>query len=136
MARRGVALRARCGACGAVFIAGYQGVELASDLVAAARLDRFVVFSRRGYVCFFSFFFQAEDGIRDGTVTGVQTCALPIYSGQGPATAWPRAARVRRLPPRDAPPLQPGPRQLSRLRFHLGEPVGLVLRNQDRKSVV
>src|SRR5438309_9320559 len=28
--------------------------------------------------CFF-FFFQAEDGIRDGTVTGVQTCALPIY---------------------------------------------------------
>src|SRR3989338_7757126 len=26
----------------------------------------------------FSFFFQAEDGIRDGTVTGVQTCALPI----------------------------------------------------------
>src|SRR5437660_9526748 len=27
--------------------------------------------------CFF-FFFQAEDGIRDGHVTGVQTCALPI----------------------------------------------------------
>src|SRR5690625_5843641 len=26
-----------------------------------------------------SFFFQAEDGIRDGHVTGVQTCALPIY---------------------------------------------------------
>src|SRR5207245_8772922 len=25
-----------------------------------------------------SFFFQAEDGIRDATVTGVQTCALPI----------------------------------------------------------
>src|SRR5438309_5205968 len=29
-------------------------------------------------VFFFFFFFQAEDGIRDGTVTGVQTCALPI----------------------------------------------------------
>src|SRR5712692_8126166 len=28
----------------------------------------------------FFFFFQAEDGIRDGTVTGVQTCALPISS--------------------------------------------------------
>src|SRR5688572_31760365 len=27
----------------------------------------------------FYFFFQAEDGIRDLTVTGVQTCALPIY---------------------------------------------------------
>src|SRR5260370_41361304 len=25
------------------------------------------------------FFFQAEDGIRDSSVTGVQTCALPIY---------------------------------------------------------
>src|SRR5437867_9531818 len=25
------------------------------------------------------FFFQAEDGIRDRTVSGVQTCALPIY---------------------------------------------------------
>src|ERR671935_1201270 len=31
-------------------------------------------------MCFFSFFFffQAEDGIRDTSVTGVQTCALPI----------------------------------------------------------
>jgi len=27
----------------------------------------------------FVFFFQAEDGIRDVAVTGVQTCALPIY---------------------------------------------------------
>src|SRR6266516_5506186 len=27
----------------------------------------------------FLFFFQAEDGIRDRTVTGVQTCALPIW---------------------------------------------------------
>src|SRR5207248_6056968 len=26
-------------------------------------------------------FFQAEDGIRDRTVTGVQTCALPIFAG-------------------------------------------------------
>src|SRR5215510_6938854 len=31
-------------------------------------------------MCFF-FFFQAEDGIRDGHVTGVQTCALPISPG-------------------------------------------------------
>src|SRR5207237_7844927 len=27
-----------------------------------------------------SFFFQAEDGIRDSSVTGVQTCALPIFA--------------------------------------------------------
>src|SRR5699024_11315093 len=30
------------------------------------------------YYCFLFFFFQAEDGIRDRNVTGVQTCALPI----------------------------------------------------------
>src|SRR3989475_3981330 len=30
--------------------------------------------------CVLFFFFQAEDGIRDLTVTGVQTCALPIYA--------------------------------------------------------
>jgi len=29
---------------------------------------------------FFFFFFQAEDGIRDDLVTGVQTCALPIWA--------------------------------------------------------
>ena len=36
------------------------------------------------YVCFFVFFFffQAEDGIRDDLVTGVQTCALPISTTQ------------------------------------------------------
>src|SRR5438046_490592 len=33
---------------------------------------------------FFFFFFQAEDGIRDWSVTGVQTCALPIFGvGEG-----------------------------------------------------
>src|SRR2546427_6181286 len=37
----------------------------------------------------FSFFFQAEDGIRDLTVTGVQTCALPILIGA--ALLQPRA---------------------------------------------
>src|SRR2546427_5374543 len=31
------------------------------------------------FLFFFFFFFQAEDGIRDLTVTGVQTCALPIF---------------------------------------------------------
>src|SRR2546430_10090616 len=40
--------------------------------VGTSRIDRSV-----GEVVFF--FFQAEDGIRDLTVTGVQTCALPIY---------------------------------------------------------
>src|SRR5256884_9797194 len=34
----------------------------------------------------FFFFFQAEDGIRDVAVTGVQTCALPIYMLVVPAS--------------------------------------------------
>src|SRR6201982_2480074 len=47
------------------------------------------------------FFFQADDGIRDGRVTGVQTCALPICCGApwGTAVAWwwcHRHAPVRR----------------------------------------
>src|SRR5690606_40033178 len=42
------------------------------------------------FLRFFIFFFQAEDGIRDFHVTGVQTCALPIFSvfgttGEGPS---------------------------------------------------
>src|SRR5256886_7757957 len=41
--------------------------------------------------CFVFFFFQAEDGIRDLTVTGVQTCALPISASRilpGAQTWW------------------------------------------------
>src|SRR2546430_8754073 len=46
-------------------------------------------------VVHFFFFFQAEDGIRDLTVTGVQTCALPISRGRcsaGRSTRPPRPA--------------------------------------------
>src|SRR5256886_11749125 len=43
------------------------------------------------------FFFQAEDGIRDLTVTGVQTCALPIfkYAGTGAANAAGLIAHIK-----------------------------------------
>src|SRR5207249_7581187 len=45
----------------------------------------------------FFFFFQAEDGIRDRNVTGVQTCALPIFLPQTTAAQGQRLAdRVRR----------------------------------------
>src|SRR3989442_9405139 len=37
---------------------------------------------------FFFFFFQAEDGIRDADVTGVQTCALPILTQAGIAHGY------------------------------------------------
>src|SRR5256886_12666510 len=37
------------------------------------------------------FFFQAEDGIRDLTVTGVQTCALPISRGSDSRSGFPHS---------------------------------------------
>src|SRR5262249_57954573 len=41
------------------------------------------------FFCSVFFFFQAEDGIRDWSVTGVQTCALPIWSDgrSGPSSS-------------------------------------------------
>src|SRR5205809_3667576 len=46
------------------------------------------------YFIFFFFFFQAEDGIRDVAVTGVQTCALPIsVSENRRERPWLRARR-------------------------------------------
>src|SRR5687768_18485378 len=43
------------------------------------------------------FFFQAEDGIRDVAVTGVQTCALPICSGTFLIAALRRAYAAKRM---------------------------------------
>src|SRR2546430_12620609 len=56
-------------------------------------------------ICEVRFFFQAEDGIRDLTVTGVQTCALPIFR----ATA---AGGIRAAPrtPTSAPGTSTRPR--------------------------
>src|SRR2546430_7653931 len=48
------------------------------DKVGSGALDTRGVWGRRIRGCAVCFFFQAEDGIRDLTVTGVQTCALPI----------------------------------------------------------
>src|SRR5690606_39702193 len=44
----------------------------------------------------FGFFFQAEDGIRDFHVTGVQTCALPICSDEQLVYVGTRPGRERR----------------------------------------
>src|SRR2546427_2415644 len=64
------------------------------------------MFSTTSYfplLSFFFFFFQAEDGIRDLTVTGVQTCALPISFlppgriAPAPATAMPPPCASRLL---------------------------------------
>src|SRR5882762_10602144 len=48
--------------------------------------------------CAFFFFFQAEDGIRDSSVTGVQTCALPIFTPDSQNTGAPRPPVARRQP--------------------------------------
>src|SRR5438552_18571021 len=51
----------------------------------------------------YCFFFQAEDGIRVDLVTGVQTCALPIFGlprqheGRGDPIVLPRESEVLRL---------------------------------------
>src|SRR5437762_7612372 len=72
---------------------------------------------------FLVFFFQAEDGIRDTSVTGVQTCALPIL-----IHSWLRGDRVR---------LGPAEGRLLRLKppcclIVRGQPVQVVACKQDR----
>src|SRR5438034_11125702 len=42
------------------------------------------------HLLLFAFFFQAEDGIRDHCVTGVQTCALPIFASVATGKDAPR----------------------------------------------
>src|SRR2546430_8749731 len=63
----------------------------------------FLLASSYSSSCVLLFFFQAEDGIRDLTVTGVQTCALPIWSARRAAcrrrSQW-RAPVARPFPPR------------------------------------
>src|SRR2546429_5375093 len=56
-------------------------------------------------ICCYFFFFQAEDGIRDVAVTGVQTCALPISCDSGPSAGrlggrspWNSCATSRSMP--------------------------------------
>src|SRR5207249_9089522 len=88
------------------------------------------------YCCFyfFFFFFQAEDGIRDRNVTGVQTCALPICRRAGldcqlgAARVVEYAVRALRVP-----------ETLDELRCPLrvvGVPHDGALDRRDRKSVV
>src|SRR5207244_6279717 len=56
----------------------------------------------------FFVFFQAEDGIRDDLVTGVQTCALPICGGPGSRAKLPSSFRRKTSrvlsPDRSGPP--------------------------------
>src|SRR5258708_29607772 len=76
------------------------------------------------------FFFQAEDGIRDDLVTGVQTCALPISLGahsdlwaplQGQFSSVVSALDLRRL----MPPLQPAYQRLAPIKPDIAAAAGL-----------
>src|SRR5256886_9352312 len=71
------------------------------------------------------FFFQAEDGIRDLTVTGVQTCALPI-SRTAPAT------RAARAPAGCRPACAARPRSASRWRARARGPPARRARDTPR----
>src|SRR5437868_15350221 len=71
------------------------------------------------------FFFQAEDGIRDRNVTGVQTCALPIY-----LLAPPRVDRVHADAQRGA---DLGRAQLLELGQHEHGALVLVERSEERR---
>src|SRR2546426_729701 len=55
----------------------------------------FLLYCGKYYFCCFFFFFQAEDGIRDYKVTGVQTCALPIWGVTRDCRARERGHRLR-----------------------------------------
>src|SRR6266487_6414272 len=78
-------------------------------------------------VLFVVFFFQAEDGIRDGRVTGVQTCALPISGSRLYATGdlgrWHQDGAIEFLGRID------GQVKLRGIRIELGE-IEVALRGQ------
>src|SRR6266581_4380154 len=58
------------------------------------------------------FFFQAEDGIRDGRVTGVQTCALPILGSSSRAERT--CSGVMRCPSAQVAANASSPREIGR----------------------
>src|SRR5438132_10617516 len=87
------------------------------------------------FFLYFFFFFQAEDGIRDHCVTGVQTCALPIYL---PRRLYERVPRVRQQVDEDllelngVPHHDRMPRAHVQLDLDLAEPK-LLLRSEERR---
>src|SRR2546430_4320086 len=85
-----------CGLYNVVILYVYR-LCLAFIIILSVILFYFVLFVVSLVLLFF-FFFQAEDGIRDLTVTGVQTCALPISSRRrrprGGVTSPPRGSAV------------------------------------------
>src|SRR5205823_9055115 len=78
----------------------------------------------------FFFFFQAEDGIRDKLVTGVQTCALPI-SPSGRHAGVEAEGRDRAAAPRQ--PLRPGFQGAGRRASRAAAALPQVSRSEERR---
>src|SRR5207249_6273220 len=77
----------------------------------------------------FIFFFQAEDGIRDRNVTGVQTCALPIWLQHDRERGLEAVRRQGPLLLQELPPTLPSVGQAGRHRRRVregAEPGGLL----------
>src|SRR2546430_8973900 len=84
----------------------------------------------------FFFFFQAEDGIRDLTVTGVQTCALPICPPRARARAARGGRRRRATAPRESRTGVADRRARGQRPLGGGPRAGRRSSPRDRKSVV
>src|SRR6266513_5678040 len=89
--------------------------------------------------CIVFFFFQAEDGIRDRNVTGVQTCALPIWARRRARARRARAAasasppRSRDRPARSRPSPRSEERRVGKECRSRWSPYHLKKKNPDSK---
>src|SRR5689334_24326186 len=75
-----------------VFFIAFRWIHLATPLIRLFLLCLTLLLMPT-----LNFFFQAEDGIRDGTVTGVQTCALPISVNTVKTRLFHARAKLRQL---------------------------------------
>src|SRR5205823_7416246 len=82
--------------CMEIILRPRRAVSSAASCIRFDRSARVKLGVRRAMT---SFFFQAEDGIRDKLVTGVQTCALPICNIQSVPAHASLAARIARRGP-------------------------------------
>src|SRR5437870_518409 len=93
----------------------------------------------KGHQLWLFFFFQAEDGIRDGHVTGVQTCALPIYARGRIARRRAHALHGPAQSDERVEHMQAGAREPAAGRFFLerapaaGDLVRVLVRSEERR---
>src|SRR5690606_40444643 len=85
------------------------------------------------YALEFFFFFQAEDGIRDFHVTGVQTCALPISVSGSPSPRSTRRRAVSSNPSRSASRVAARPWVTSTRNVWSTSPLCTTKRSEERR---